>query len=396
MEDLGQALTVNRSALMMGGGNPALVDDVQAVWDRRVREMLDETPGWPAVLANYDPPGGNPAFRAALAGFLERQCGWPLSAGNIAVTSGGQTAFFYLHNLFAGRRGDQRRRILFPIMPEYIGYADQCLDPGSFVGIPAQIETHGDHRFKYRVDFDRLRITPDIAALCVSRPTNPSSNVLTNDELRHLGDLATEHGIPLIVDSAYGLPFPGVVFPEEAQPFWNEQVILTLSLSKLGLPGTRTGMVVAAPEVCRQMGSLTAITGLANGNVGQAIVTPLLDDDTIADLSSTIIRPHYRERCEQALAWLDSALEGLPYRVHDPEGAFFLWLWLPELPITATKLYQRLKAEGVIVVPGEYFFYGLDEPWAHASQCLRISYTQPPDRVARGMELLGKVIREVH
>ena len=48
-----------------------------------------------------------------------------------------------------------------------------------------------------------------------------------------------------------------------------------------------------------------------------------------------------------------------------PEGAIFLWLWFKDLPITTEQLYQRLKARGVLMVPGHNFFPGLDKPWPH-------------------------------
>ena len=34
-------------------------------------------------------------------------------------------------------------------------------------------------------------------------------------------------------------------------PAWDENMILTMSLSKIGLPGTRTGIVIARPEIIR-------------------------------------------------------------------------------------------------------------------------------------------------
>ena len=34
--------------------------------------------------------------------------------------------------------------------------------------------------------------------MCVSRPTNPTGNVLTDEEIGHLDSLAEEQGIPLI------------------------------------------------------------------------------------------------------------------------------------------------------------------------------------------------------
>ena len=62
--------------------------------------------------------------------------------------------------------------------------------------------------FKYHVDFSKLQVTEKTAAMCVSRPTNPTGNVLTDDEVEHLDEIAQAADIPLIIDGAYGLPFP--------------------------------------------------------------------------------------------------------------------------------------------------------------------------------------------
>ena len=75
-------------------------------------------------------------------------------------------------------------------MPEYIGYANQSLGSEIFESVKPRIELIGDHDFKYRVDFDSLRVGDDTAAICVSRPTNPTGNVLTDGEVSHLAELA--------------------------------------------------------------------------------------------------------------------------------------------------------------------------------------------------------------
>jgi valine--pyruvate aminotransferase len=396
MEDLGSALASGTpDVVMMGGGNPARIPEVEAVWRRIVTDLARSEQKLGAVLGNYDPPAGNPDFRARLAEYLRRTCQWDVGPENIAVTPGGQTAFFYLLNLFGGRHPDGvSRKILLPVAPEYIGYADQGLDPDLFLSCPGRIELTAPHRFKYRIDFDRIQITPDIGAICLSRPTNPSANVVTHEELEHLATLAEAHGIPLLLDNAYGLPFPGVIF-ENAAPFWHPNVIQTLSLSKLGLPGTRTGFVVGPPDVVREIAALNAVVGLANNNLGQSIAKSLLSSGELDRMTREIIRPYYRKRRDEALALLDQELAGLRYRVHEPEGAFFLWLWLEDCPLSSRELYVRLKERGVIVVPGDYFFYGLPEEWPHQHQCLRLSYTQSAERVAKGMGILGGLLRSL-
>ena len=251
----------------------------------------------------------------------------------------------------------------------------------------------GPHEFKYHVDFDSLRVGDDIAAICVSRPTNPTGNVLTDDEVSHLASLADQHDIPLILDNAYGAPFPNAIFTQ-ATPVWNENIILTLSLSKIGLPGTRTGIVVAREDLIRSISSMTSIVGLANTNMGQTIVQPLIESGEILRLSNEVVQPYYRNKSQQAQAWVRQFFDdSLDYRIHRSEGAFFLWMWFEGLPITSLQLYERLKQRDVLVVPGNYFFYGVDDgDWRHRDECLRVTFTMPENDVREGYRVIAEEV----
>ena len=78
------------------------------------------------------------------------------------------------------------------------------------------------------------------------------------------------------------------------------------------------------------------------------------------------------------------------------EGAFFLWLWLPGLPIRSAELYERLKKNGVLVVSGHHFFPGVQEDWPHRDECLRISYAQDDEIVSKGIRILADEIKELY
>ena len=46
MNDLGEALALGQGKIhLLGGGTPAKIPEVQAVWRARMAEMLDKTPG---------------------------------------------------------------------------------------------------------------------------------------------------------------------------------------------------------------------------------------------------------------------------------------------------------------------------------------------------------------
>lgn len=393
MEDLGSALAGSGEVLMLGGGNPSHISAVETLFRERLRALADDPREFARVLGNYDAPQGEGEFIAALAALLKREFGWPVTPRNIALTHGSQSAFFLLFNMFAGHCGEgEYRRVLLPMTPEYIGYADVGLSDDFFVARRPQIEMLGDRFFKYRVDLQQIEVTPDIGALCVSRPTNPTGNVVTDEELAGLSDLARRHDLPLIVDGAYGTPFPHIVFTE-ARPLWNEHVILCLSLSKLGLPAVRTGIVIAREEVIDALTGMNAILSLATGSIGAALAVDMVRSGDILHVSREIVRPYYQSRVEQAVQWCREAFAGCDFYIHKPEGAIFLWLWFPGLPITSAELYARLKRRGVLVLSGHYFFPGLHGAWRHREECLRVTYAQDAEVVRKGIAIIAEEVR---
>ena len=301
-----------------------------------------------------------------------------------------------LFNLLGGQTRDGRlKRVLLPMIPEYIGYADQGLEPGFFTATRPAIELFDDRMFKYRVDFDRLEMNDDIAAICVSRPTNPTGNVLTDSEIRELLALARQHHVPLVIDNAYGLPFPNIVFTE-ATPVWAPDVIVCMSLSKLGLPGVRTGIIVANQEVVKSIAGINAILNLTTGGFGPALVLEMIRSGEIISASREQILPFYRTRAEGCVQLLREELSDHEVYIHRPEGAIFLWLWCKDLPITSAELYQRLKARGVLVIPGHHFFPGLDEEWRHRDECIRVTYSQDLGDVERGLSIIANEVRAAY
>jgi valine--pyruvate aminotransferase len=396
MADLGRALSGHEEMLMLGGGNPAHIPQVQQRFRECMRRMLDQHGVFERAIGNYDGPQGNMAFIEALVALFQQEFGWDITPANIALTNGSQTAFFILFNIFGGTYEDgSRKKILLPLAPEYIGYADVGLEDDLFLANKPNIELLENRLFKYHINFETLRIDGSIGAVCVSRPTNPTGNVLTDSEIARLGALAEERGVPLIVDNAYGVPFPHIIFTD-AHLSWNPNTVLCMSLSKLGLPAFRTGIIVAREDIVRALSEANAVMSLAPTGMGAAIAGELVKSGEILRLSREIIRPYYENRARRAVEQLQQDLEGLDYRIHKPEGAIFLWLWFPGLSITADELYERLKRRGCLIVPGHYFFPGLDEPWRHKDECIRITYSQEDKVVTAGLKIIAEEVRRAY
>ncbi len=393
MEDMGEGLRTP-GTIMLGGGNPAQIPAINDYFNQLLLQMHQDGK-LSEALCNYDGPRGKTLLLDALANMLREELGWPITAQNIALTNGSQSAFFYLFNLFAGRRADgSKKRVLFPLAPEYLGYADAGLEEDLFVSARPNIELLPEGQFKYHVDFDHLPLNEDVGLICVSRPTNPTGNVITDDELMQLDALAQQHGVPLLIDNAYGVPFPGITF-SEARPLWNPNTILCMSLSKLGLPGARCGIIVADESTISAIGNMNGIISLAPGSIGPAIATEMIVRGDLLRLSEEVIKPFYQDKVSETIAILRRYLPEDRCLIHKPEGAIFLWLWFRDLPISTEALYQRLKARGVLMVPGHFFFPGLEQEWPHTHQCMRMNYVPDAEKIERAVQILAEELEKI-
>ena len=393
MQDLDAALNQNPEILFLGGGNPAAIEPARAHFQREFESIAKSQEKFHKLVGVYDNPRGNSDFLDDLATYLSKALNSKITRHNIALTNGSQNSFFLLFNLLAGQ--DIAKKILLPLLPEYIGYNDVGLSDNLFLGIPGQIDIIEENRFKYKLDYGRLEKNSNLGLMCISRPSNPTSNVVSEEEIATLQAYSITNKTPLLIDAAYGFPFPNVQFVDSALTF-SENTIISLSLSKLGLPGVRTGIIVAHERITKAIEKINAIMNLAVGSLGPNLIHALLKDSAISKICNEHIQPFYRQKSNDACAYLGEQLKDIKqHHIHANEGAFFLWLWLKNLPITSVQLYERLKQRNIVVVTGDYFFAGATKE-KHHSECLRISFAQPKAIVKKGIEIIADEVKKAY
>jgi hypothetical protein len=191
---------------------------MNAVWRRRLEELLEEPAGLDRALTSYDAPRGNPRFLEAIAKLFKDSFGWNIGPENVAITS--RRPDRVLLPLQPARRempDGRRKKILLPLVPEYIGYSNQGASTDLFRAFPPIIEKPA-------------RMSSSMASISKS-----SKSPMTSRDLRFPPDQSHRqcphrrggrapfrsrkaHNIPLIIDNAYGAPFPGIIFTE-AKPY---------------------------------------------------------------------------------------------------------------------------------------------------------------------------------
>ncbi|MBR2255384.1 MAG: aminotransferase class I/II-fold pyridoxal phosphate-dependent enzyme [Candidatus Methanomethylophilaceae archaeon] len=193
-----------------------------------LRSAVDE------VDNGYGDSQGNLDLREAIVVREHEKNGISITPDDVYVTSGVSEAINMLMGTFI-EPGDQ---ILVP-GPGYPTYA-QYINFYEGDAIPyRQIEEEG-----WRLDMDmiRKRITDSTKAMVMINPNNPTGAVYSEKDVREIGDICAEYGIPLISDEIYDkIVFDGEFFSASRLPDDVPRIIMN-GFSKVNLmPGWRVG-----------------------------------------------------------------------------------------------------------------------------------------------------------
>ena len=399
MKDIIETLRAGQGQdfINLSAGNPVILPEVEQLWRDCTAQLL-ASPEYGEVVCRYGSSQGYQPLIDAIARDFNQRYGLSLTERNILITPGSQSIYFYGANAFGGyTQAGELKQIVLPLSPDYTGYGGVSLTPEAVIAYKPSLDIdEAAHRYKYRPDFSQLKINQTTGCVIFSRPCNPTGNVLSDNEVRKIAELAAPDHVPVFIDSAYAPPFPALNFTEMT-PIFGDNIIHCLSLSKAGLPGERIGVAIGDPNLIGILESFQTNLCIHSSRYGQAIAARAINSGALAEISVNVIRPYYQHK----FAVLETALnqfmpKELPWFLHRGEGAIFAWLWLKDLPITDWDFYQHLKQVGVIVVPGNTFFPGLREEWEHKHQCIRISLTASDRELETAMQRLVQVTQKVY
>ncbi len=399
MKDIIETLrnSAGKEFINLSAGNPVILPEVEQLWRDCTQELLDSDEYGDVVCRYGSSQGYAPLIEAVIQDFNSRY-GLKLSDRNILITGGSQALYLYAANAFGGYTASgELRQVVLPLSPDYTGYGGVSLTPDALIAYKPTLDIDEDkHRFKYRPDFSQLQINQQTGCVIFSRPSNPTGNVISDEEVNKIASLAANYDVPVLVDSAYAPPFPALNFTDMTPQFGNN-IVHCMSLSKAGLPGERIGIAIGDPKLIEIIESFQTNACIHSSRYGQAIAAKAIASGKLADIAENVIRPHYQRKIKVLEDTLDAAMpKDIPWYLHQGEGAIFGWLWLGDLPMTDWEFYQELKQVGVIAVPGSTFFPGLKEDWQHKQQCLRISLTATEPEIAEAMKRLAKVAQQVY
>ena len=359
------------SVLNFSIGNPSVPAPESAT--RAMQTLLAEED--PVTLHGYSPTLGQPTTKAAIAASLNRRFGMDYKAEHIFPTSGAAGALS--HALRAVTKPGDTVITFAPYFPEYIPYVTGT--GAKLVVVPADISS-------FQINFKKLEelFTPEVSAILINSPNNPSGIVYTTATIERLAALMTKkqeeygHEIFLITDE----PYREIVFEGTDSPFiskFYDNSLCCYSFSKsLSLPGERIGYLAVNPKavdaekIVPMCGQISRFTGHnCPSSLMQRAIEPVLDETS--DLSIY----------ERNAVLLYDALTRIGYSVVKPGGTFYMF---PKAPVEDANefCWTAAKELGLIIVPGDSF-----ECPGH----FRISYCVPTEQIERAIPLFEELFR---
>ncbi|WP_422527349.1 PLP-dependent aminotransferase family protein [Serratia fonticola] len=188
---------------------------------------------------------------------------------------------------------------------------------------------------------------------------NPSGLTLSAARREQLVKLAVEHNFLIIEDDPYGeLRFTeernATLYQVSQQVLGHtENIIYTSTFSKILAPGLRLGWAILPPFLLHKVAIIKQAADLHASALSQSIVECYLGLDRLpAQIEK--IRAAYKHKGEILAGLVEKEL-GDVISFDMPKGGMFLWARFLQ-QFDATEWLNTTLKQGVVFVPGEYFF----------------------------------------
>lgn len=327
------------------------------------------------ALHGYSPTLTIYSVRKAVAESLNRRFGMEYVPEDIFMTSGAAGALAHAIRCVT-EPGDEV--ITFaPYFPEYVPYVDGT---GAVLKVvPADITS-------FQINFDAFleMMNPNVQAILINSPNNPSGIVYSTDTITRLAQILTEkqeeygHDIYLISDE----PYREIVFEGTDSPFiskFYDNTICCYSFSKsLSLPGERIGYVAVNPK-CKDAELIINMCGQVSRFTGHNCPSSLIQLGVAKVLDETSDLSIY----EKNKNILYKELTAMGYECVEPGGTFYMF---PKTPIADANEFCNMTAHelDLILVPGDSFM---------CPGHMRLAYCTTTDMVERSLPLFEKAIK---
>ncbi|MEY4063833.1 MAG: hypothetical protein RIR26_41 [Pseudomonadota bacterium] len=326
------------------------------VFDFGIGDPQEETPEFirKALAANipavsqYPLSQGSMDFRKSCAQWCQQRLGVQIDPSKQIISSNGsKEAIFHIPHVLLNS-GSSRRMILFPD-PGFPVYRSSTLLSG---GVAYQYTLDPARGYLFDPDSIPKDILPQIAAVWISYPHNPTGALLPRAAAERIYAWAVENDLVLLSDECYvDMYFPGTEKPvsllEMAASNNYSNLLCFFSLSKRsGMTGYRSGFVAGDERLISLFAKYRPNVGVGSPDFVQKAAMAAWGDDT-----------HVRERnavFARKRELVDVFLKKNGFKVLPSTATFYVWIEAPSEFASGEDYCEALaQATGIVATPGD-------------------------------------------
>jgi len=317
---------------------------------------------------------GDIRLREAISEYHKTTYGTTIDPGQILVTSGTSPAMLLLFSALVNP-GDE----IIVSDPHYACYENFI----TYVqGVPVMVPVFESEGFIYTPEAIKEKISSKTRAIFVNSPSNPTGNVIPEERMRQIVDIARANDLYVISDEIYHcLVYEG---QEHSIYEFTDKAFVLNGFSKLfAMTGLRLGYLIAPPEFVRALQILQQNFFICANSVTQLAGAAALKN---AHEETRVMKETYNKRRVYVIQRLKQM--GLGVTV-EPTGAFYVFANAKHISNDSYALaLDILEKAHVGVTPGIDF-------GANGEGYLRFSYANSMENLKIGLDRMEGYLKEL-
>lgn len=320
--------------------------------------------------SKYSVNAGIKPLREAISRYLERECGLVYNpVDEITVTTGAMGGIYQALKVILNP-GDEVI-VSEPCWTNYIQQIKMC------GGVPVSVPVDFENNFSLNPETIEKSITKSTKAIMINSPCNPTGNVLPEEVLIKIADIAKKYDLLVFSDEVY----KHIIFDDAKHvsiaslPDMKERTLVFDSFSKtFAMTGFRVGYVAGPAEI---IGNITKL----QENISACVAMPCQYGALEALEGGKEHLNMMVEQYEKRRNYISQRLEKMPYvKYEKSKGTFYAFISIKGTGMTSEEFAMKLlEQEQVVVVPGDAF-------GDFGEGYIRISFATSMENIKRGMD----------
>ncbi|MCK4243709.1 aminotransferase class I/II-fold pyridoxal phosphate-dependent enzyme [Candidatus Bathyarchaeota archaeon] len=319
----------------------------------------------------YVSAAGTKELREAVANKVNQTHKLEISPNQILITPGGKFGVFA--GILTTVSEVNRLLLIEPYWPVY----EEC-------AILARTRIDRIHTVldnSWKIDLEKIKeaFNAGTKLLILCNPSNPTGNIIPEDELKSIVELANDNNVTILADEVYDVyafkPFKSIL-----ETSCNDFIYIQSFSKRYGMTGWRVGYAISSPTTIKKMQKMMQISATCVPEFVQKAAIKALetDDATLTKFSKTM-----KKRVEIASKELDDS----PLSYKKPDGGMYIFPRVNIEKFNSQDFALKLLAEQKVAVsPGQAF--------GDYTRYFRISLGGSEEDIKEGIHRIVKMIEK--